>query len=53
MAVDPKQQKPQLVKDFWPRFKRGAVLLIVILQLLIFLALAIILNSLFCESQTS
>ncbi len=45
MAIDPKNLKPQLVKDFWPRFKRGAVLLIILLQLLIFLALALILNS--------
>ncbi len=45
MAIDLKNQRPQLVKDFWPRFKRGAVLLIILLQLLIFLALAILLNS--------
>lgn len=44
MAVTP-NQKPQLVKDFFPRFKRGIVLLIIFLQLLIFLALALILNS--------
>lgn len=44
MAVTIKNIKPQLVKDFWPRFKRGAVLLIILLQLLIFLALALILN---------
>lgn len=42
MAV--KTPKPQLVKDFWPRFKRGAVLLIIILQLLIFIALAALLK---------
>jgi len=35
----------QLVKDFWPRFKRGAVVLIMTLQLLILVALAALLNS--------
>lgn len=47
MAVNTRsqEQKPQLVKDFWPRFKRGAVIIIVLLQLLILLALAILLNS--------
>lgn len=44
MAVDPAKQKPQLVKDFWPRFKRGAVLLIILLQLLILLILALALG---------
>lgn len=44
MAVDPKM-KPQLVKDFFPRFKRGAVALIILLQLLILVALAALLNS--------
>jgi signal transduction histidine kinase len=43
MAVAPK--RPQLVKDFWPRFKRGAVFVIIILQLLILVALALVLNS--------
>lgn len=37
--------RPQLVKDFWPRFKRGAVGLIILLQLLILVALAALLNS--------
>lgn len=46
MAVDPNNQKPQLVKDFWPRFKRATVVLIIGIQLLILLALAIILKSL-------
>lgn len=45
MAVEPSKQKPQLVKDFWPRFKRGAVVIIIILQLLILIALAVLLNS--------
>lgn len=45
MAVDPKLQKPQLVKDFWPKFNRGVVFLIILIQLLILLALALILNS--------
>jgi signal transduction histidine kinase len=45
MAVDQNQQKPQLVKDFWPRFKRGAVFIIIFLQLLILVALAVLLNS--------
>lgn len=45
MAVDQTQQKPQLVKDFWPKFKRGAVAIIIGLQLLILLALAVLLNS--------
>jgi len=44
MAVSPLTSKPQLVKDFWPRFKRTAVLLIIILQVLILLALALLLN---------
>lgn len=37
--------QPQLVKDFWPRFKRGSVFLIMFLQVLILLALALLLNS--------
>lgn len=36
--------KPQLVKDFWPRFKRGAVALIIALQVLILIALAALLS---------
>lgn len=44
MAVKQHMSKPQLVKDFWPRFKRGAVVLIIILQLLILVALAIVLK---------
>ncbi|HWT39915.1 MAG TPA: HAMP domain-containing sensor histidine kinase [Dongiaceae bacterium] len=43
MAVTP--PKPQLVKDFWPRFQRGAVLLIIVLQVLILVALALVLKS--------
>lgn len=45
MAVNPLTSKPQLVKDFWPRFKRGAVGLIILLQLLILVALAALLNT--------
>ncbi len=45
MGIKNKLPRPQLVKDFWPRFKRGAVILIIILQLLILLALALILRS--------
>jgi len=41
MAVTP---KPELVKDFFPRFKRGAILLIVFLQLLILVAIAVCLQ---------
>lgn len=37
--------KPQLVKDFWPRFKRASIGLILFLQLLILTGLAILLNS--------
>ncbi len=36
--------KPQLVKDFWPRFKRGAVVLIIVLQVLILIAVAALLS---------
>lgn len=45
MAVNPLKARPQLVKDFWPRFKRGAVALIILLQLLILVALAALLTS--------
>ncbi len=41
MAIAP---KPQLVKDFMPRFKRGALFLIIFLQVLILLAIAIMLH---------
>ncbi len=34
-----------MVKDFWPRFKRGAVVLIIFLQLLILIALAALLTT--------
>jgi len=44
MAINPSHEKPQLVKDFWPRFKRGAVFLIIALQVLILVALAVLLN---------
>lgn len=33
MAVNPLNQKPQLVKDFWPRFKNNVTILIVALQI--------------------
>lgn len=46
MAVEQQaQSKPQLVKDFWPRFKRSAVILIIGLQILILIALAALLSS--------
>ena len=45
MAVSPLKSKPQLVKDFWPRFKRAAVVLIIALQVLILIALAALLSS--------
>ncbi|OJU87827.1 hypothetical protein BGO17_02485 [Candidatus Saccharibacteria bacterium 49-20] len=45
MAVNPLKSKPQLVKDFWPRFKRGAVVIIIVLQLLILVALAALLTT--------
>lgn len=45
MAVDPAHTKPQLVKDFWPRFKRASVVLIIALQVLILVALAALLSS--------
>ena len=42
--MSPIKNKPQLVKDFWPRFKRGAAVLIIILQLLILIAVATLLT---------
>jgi hypothetical protein len=46
VAVEPQSShKPQLVKDFWPRFKRGAVFLIIGLQVLILIAIAALLSS--------
>lgn len=45
MEVNPGQPKQQLVKDFWPRFKRGAVFLIIFLQVIILVALAALLSS--------
>lgn len=45
MAVSKTPVKPQLVKDFWPRFKRSAVVLIILLQVLILVALAALLSS--------
>jgi signal transduction histidine kinase len=42
--MNPLKAKPQLVKDFWPRFKRGAVALIIFLQLLILIAVAALLS---------
>jgi signal transduction histidine kinase len=46
MAVEEKQklEHPQLVKDFFPRFKRGAVVLIIILQVIILIAIAVALQ---------
>ncbi len=41
----PLDQKPQFVKDFLPKFKRGAIILIIILQLLILVALAALLKT--------
>ena len=40
-----KDKKPQLVKDFWPRFKRGAVFLIIGLQVVILIAIAALLHT--------
>ena len=40
-----KATQPQLVKDFWPRFKRNSVALIVLLQLFILIALAALLKT--------
>lgn len=34
MAVTPQQQKPQSLKDFWPRVRRGATFLIIFFQIL-------------------
>jgi signal transduction histidine kinase len=42
--MNPIKPKPQLVKDFLPRFKRGAAVLIIILQLLILIAVATLLT---------
>lgn len=42
--MNPIKTKPQLVKDFWPRFKRGAVTLIILLQILILIAIAALLS---------
>lgn len=42
--MNPLKTKPQLVKDFLPRFKRGAVILIIVLQLLILIAIATLLT---------
>ncbi|MGH7218038.1 MAG: sensor histidine kinase [Candidatus Microsaccharimonas sp.] len=41
----PFDQKPQFVKDFLPKFKRGAIILIIMLQLLILVALAALLKT--------
>lgn len=45
MAVNKAVTKPQLVKDFLPRFKRGAVFLIISLQVLILVAVAALLKT--------
>lgn len=45
MAVNPIKAKPQFVKDFFPRFKRAAVVLIITLQVLILVALAALLKT--------
>lgn len=45
MAVNPLKTKPQFVKDFWPRFKRRSVIIILLLQVCILIALAAILTS--------
>jgi len=37
-------EKQQLIKDFFPRFKRGAILLIIILQVFILLGIAVALS---------
>ena len=42
--MNPLKTKPQLVKDFWPRFKRGAIALIILLQLVILVAIATLLS---------
>lgn len=36
--------QPQLVKDFFPKFKRGAIILIITLQVIILLAIAVALS---------
>jgi signal transduction histidine kinase len=41
----PLDQKPQFVKDFLPKFKRGAIVLIITLQLCILVALAALLKT--------
>lgn len=41
----PKPPKPQFVKDFWPRYKRTTVVLIITLQVLILIALAALLKT--------
>lgn len=46
MAVAPKVEKPQMVKNFAPRLRRKAIFLIVLLQALILLALVLVLHSL-------
>lgn len=43
--MKPLNKKPQLVKDFWPRFKRGAVFLIIFLQVVILVAIAALLHT--------
>ena len=43
--MNPVKIKPQLVKDFWPRYKKGAITIIIIMQVLILCALAGILYS--------
>lgn len=43
MAVTP--EKPQLVKDYWPRFRRGTLAVIISLQLLILVAIAALLHT--------
>ncbi len=43
--MNPLKSKPELVKDFLPKFKRGTVILILVLQILILVALAALLNS--------
>ncbi len=43
--MKPVKASTHLVKDFWPRFKRGAVLLIILLQVVILIALAALLKT--------
>lgn len=45
MAVDPHKARPQFVKDFLPRYKRGVVVLIITLQVLILVGLAAVLTT--------